>query len=42
MSYEIRRAWLLLVLFLLLMFIAAVPIIRLFARGEGDSGGHVL
>ncbi len=24
------------------MFISAVPIIKLFAWGEGDSGGHVL
>ena len=24
------------------MFIAAVPIIKLFAWGEGDSGGHML
>ena len=24
------------------MFITAVPIIKLFACGEGDSGGHVL
>jgi hypothetical protein len=24
------------------VFITAVPIIKLFARGEGDSGGHVL
>ena len=24
------------------MFITAVPIIKLFAWGEGDSGGHVL
>ena len=24
------------------VFIAAVPIIKLFVRGEGDSGGHVL
>ncbi len=24
------------------VFITAVPIINLFARGEGDSGGHVL
>jgi hypothetical protein len=27
---------------LLLMVIAAVPIIKLFARGEGDSGGQML
>jgi hypothetical protein len=25
-----------------LLFITAVPIIKLFARGEGYSGGHVL
>jgi hypothetical protein len=25
-----------------LLFITAVPIIKLFAWGEGDSGGHVL
>ena len=24
------------------VFITAVPITKLFARGEGDSGGHVL
>jgi hypothetical protein len=24
------------------VFVTAVPIIKLFARGEGDSGGHVL
>jgi hypothetical protein len=24
------------------VFITAVPIIKLFAWGEGDSGGHVL
>jgi hypothetical protein len=24
------------------VFITAVPIIKLFATGEGDSGGHVL
>ena len=27
---------------LLCEFISAVPIIKLFARGEGNSGGHVL
>jgi hypothetical protein len=26
----------------LLLFITAVPIIKLVARGEGDSGGHLL
>ena len=27
---------------ILLLFVNAVPNIKLFARGEGDSGGHVL
>jgi hypothetical protein len=27
---------------LLLLFITAVPITKLFAWGEGNSGGHVL
>jgi hypothetical protein len=27
---------------LALLFITAVPTIKLFARGEGDRGGHVL
>jgi len=29
-------------IWLVYVFIAAVPITKLFAWGEGDSGGHVL